>query len=409
MRLFERLIFFSLLATIPIQLGKHFWPEFSFVQGIRVDYLAPTFYVTDIIFLLLFVISLKRLSTQLFAFFKKPVFVALALGVIVALPFSYSPLESVYSALKLFEFLYIGIYVSRIEFKKYREDITFLFLLGGLVEVVIAFFQFCSQASLGGVFYYLGERTFSVSTPGIATFRLGEHLILRSYGTFPHPNVLAFYLLIGFTFLLFSLRLKNERKTIIFSICLAILLVGIILTFSRSIIIFVMAIIMIWAIKYASGMRKQIRVRIGVVAALGICITISLLMQRLSGEILRDVAYRLELFLIGLKVFVSHPLGVGLNNFYYHEILFQKQITPTLLQPIHNIYALFIVHLGFFAFGIFGFLSIQIVKYWKGGVIGLLMVSALLVGLIDHYLVTLQQGQLMFSLLLGLYFNKVKE
>lgn len=409
MRLFERLIFFSLLATIPIQLGKHFWPEFSFVQGIRVDYLAPTFYVTDIIFLLLFVISLKRLSTQSFAFFKKPVFVFLSLGVIVSLPFSYSPLEAVYSALKLFEFLYIGIYVSRIEFKKYREDIVFLFLLGGLVEVVISFFQFYSQSSLGGVFYYLGERTFSVSTPGIATFRLGEHLILRSYGTFPHPNVLAFYLLMGFTFLLFSLRLKNGRKTIIFSICLAILLVGIILTFSRSIIICVMAIIMIWAIKYARGMRKQTRVRIGVVAALGICITISLLIQRLSGDILRDIVYRLELFLIGLKVFASHPLGVGLNNFYYHEILFQKQITPTLLQPIHNIYALFIVHLGFFSFGIFGFLSIQFVRYWKGGVIGLLMVSALLVGLIDHYLVTLQQGQLMFSLLLGLYFNKAKE
>lgn len=409
MKLFERLIFFSLLATIPIQLGKHFWPEFSFVQGIRVDYLAPTIYITDILFLLLLAVSVRRLFPQFLVFVKKPTVVFLSLGVVITFLFSFSHFETGYSAIKLFEFIYIGLYVSKIEFRKDRENITFVFLLGGLVEVVIAFFQFYLQGSIGGAFYYLGERTFSVSTPGIATFRLGDQLILRSYGTFPHPNVLAFYLLIGFTLLLFSLKLKNERKTIIFSICLAALLAGIILTFSRSIVIIAMIIIMVWTIKYAHGMSKQTRVRIGVIASLGVLISLALLTQRISNDILRDILYRIELFVIGLKVFVSHPWGVGLNNFYYHEILFQKQITPILLQPIHNIYALFIVHLGVFALGILGFFSVQIVRHWKGGVIGLLLISSLLVGMIDHYLVTLQQGQIMFSLLFGLYFNKTKE
>src|SRR5258706_15195361 len=50
----ESLLLSLLILFIPTELGKHFWPDFSIVTGIRVDYLSPTFYFTDILVVLLF-------------------------------------------------------------------------------------------------------------------------------------------------------------------------------------------------------------------------------------------------------------------------------------------------------------------------------------------------------------------
>src|SRR3989344_9415701 len=49
------LFFYLLILFLPTQLGRHFWPNFSFVSGIRIDYLSPTLYATDIFILLIFV------------------------------------------------------------------------------------------------------------------------------------------------------------------------------------------------------------------------------------------------------------------------------------------------------------------------------------------------------------------
>ena len=44
----EKIFLIGFLVTIPTQLGLHFWPEWSKVAGIRVDYLSPVLYLTDI-------------------------------------------------------------------------------------------------------------------------------------------------------------------------------------------------------------------------------------------------------------------------------------------------------------------------------------------------------------------------
>jgi len=52
---FSVLFFYLLILFLPTQLGRHFFFDFSFVSGIRIDYLAPTIYLTDILVLLLFI------------------------------------------------------------------------------------------------------------------------------------------------------------------------------------------------------------------------------------------------------------------------------------------------------------------------------------------------------------------
>ena len=44
------------ILLLPTQLGYHFWPKWAYVFGVRVDYLSPTLYLTDILAAILLVL-----------------------------------------------------------------------------------------------------------------------------------------------------------------------------------------------------------------------------------------------------------------------------------------------------------------------------------------------------------------
>src|SRR5579872_1357131 len=56
----DKIIFYLFIFLLPTQFGKHFWLDFSYVLGQRVDYLSPTLYTTDILVTALFLISLFK-------------------------------------------------------------------------------------------------------------------------------------------------------------------------------------------------------------------------------------------------------------------------------------------------------------------------------------------------------------
>ena len=45
----HRIFFFLLIVFLPTQLGLHFWPEWSYVLGRRIDFLSSTLFITDIL------------------------------------------------------------------------------------------------------------------------------------------------------------------------------------------------------------------------------------------------------------------------------------------------------------------------------------------------------------------------
>ena len=69
-------LFYLLLLLLPTQLGKHFWPTFSYVLGTRVDYLSPTLYLTDIIILFITLFYLPK--AKIIAVDKSPDALAVA-------------------------------------------------------------------------------------------------------------------------------------------------------------------------------------------------------------------------------------------------------------------------------------------------------------------------------------------
>ena len=57
----ERYLLLLLILLLPTQLGHYFFGDFSFIDGFRVDYLAPFLGLFDCVFLVLFVFKLIKL------------------------------------------------------------------------------------------------------------------------------------------------------------------------------------------------------------------------------------------------------------------------------------------------------------------------------------------------------------
>jgi len=57
----NRFFFFVFLFLLPTQLGKHWFFSFSYLSGVRSDYLAPTLYLTDVVIIFLAVINYKTI------------------------------------------------------------------------------------------------------------------------------------------------------------------------------------------------------------------------------------------------------------------------------------------------------------------------------------------------------------
>jgi len=444
----KNLFFYLLILFLPTQLGRHFWPDFSFVSGIRVDYLAPTLYVTDILILLLFItwtFSLIKFSIFNFQFSIKSKFKNLNFSnisnsfqisnfkfqisfllmiILIGILLSKNQLVGFYGLLKLVEFIFLGFYTA-FNIKKLRFDIVLLlFSIGIIFEFFLAILQYLNQRSIGGIFYFLGERTFNAQTPGIANASLGGELFLRPYGAFPHPNVLAGYLLIAMTLILSGIKSYESRiKKIVFILTLTIGTIALFLTLGRIAIVVWVLILGFFIVRkflihnsYFLILLIVVFLFLGLTTPLGVRFTDI----RLTDE---SIVVRQELIKSSLLMVKNNPFfGVGLNNFLIELPDYQKiKNYFTDLQPVHNIFLLVaaqtgIVGLIFFLWFI-GKTYKRIMNHesrirHRTPIIHnskfIILSTALVLGFFDHYFLTLQQGQLLFSFILGFCWSKSK-
>jgi O-antigen ligase len=135
-------------------------------------------------------------------------------------------------------------------------------------------------------------------------------------------------------------------------------------------------------------------------------------LARLQGTRFTEeaVTQREELLKATGNIILSRPLfGVGLHNFLPTVGRVQKPLSPTLyLQPVHNILLLIMAEIGIIGlifFLWFLFKTYQHLRRLPNNTRNVLMIILsviLILGLFDHYWLTLQQGQLLFALFLGL-------
>lgn len=387
------------------------------VSGFRVDYLSPTLYGTDLLLAVLFshYLLFHKIHTEQLRKRFLPYGFFLVFLIITIIQAS-MPLAGLYSLVKICEFLFFGWFTARhLGLRLYTRIIPLLFALTVSLEAFLALLHVAHKGALGGLLYFLGERTITSLTPGAATTVLNGEVFLRAYGTFSHPNVLAGFLVIGMVYIFYNRTAFSFSYGLLFwwtSFFVGTL--GLLMTLSRipillwSSFLIIQGVLFFWQRRNSKLPPFTWQYGIVIVAIL-LFIVLSMfspLVTRFSQTSLSEesVLVRTDLTKIAVTLIREHPLlGVGLNNFLFHSVSFKKSETPLFfaVQPVHNIFLLVMVETGIL--GIFTFLWFLVRSFYHASsttkrLLGLL----LFLGLFDHYLLTLQQGQLLFAFVLGL-------
>jgi len=109
------------------------------------------------------------------------------------------------------------------------------------------------------------------------------------------------------------------------------------------------------------------------------------------------VVVRQQLNAAAISIFHQSPIiGNGLGNFLVQLPDYLVSRTIYFLQPAHNIYLLALAETGIIGFAIFLWVL------WKAVSNNKIIIPIVLLGFVDHYFLTLQQGQLLFTIFLSL-------
>lgn len=371
--------FFLFGLVLPWQLGKHFWLSFSYLNGLKIDYLAPTFYLSDLVLgglLLILFVTNRHKSIRV----KKPG--ALGLGLILILIINF--LVAQHPGLFFYRLSqYVKLIALVVLFHQLKPNQTQAFFSGlGLSTVlalILAANQIIYQGSVQGLWYFLGERSFTLNSPGISTVSINGQKLLRAYAFFSHPNSLAgFFLPLVFIYL----TLKKPILAIV-----AMLMV--ILAFSKSHLVLLgvgfffffaknkkacflcklsQALFVLWLIWFA-WILKNDPVSLG---------------------------SRLNSILPAFQFILKHPFGIGLGHYLYPKI-------PPFPQPIHNVFLLLTIEWGWLIWFFLYKLSQKLIfSAKKNRLVRLLILLLVLMACFDHYLITLNQNLMLLGVLLGL-------
>ncbi|MBI2315453.1 O-antigen ligase family protein [Candidatus Daviesbacteria bacterium] len=386
----EKTLFFLILLFLPTQLGKHFWPNFSYIYSLKIDYLSPAIYSWDILVIGLLIVwilqkpKINKQALNLLLFFLLTQVLSLVKAV-----------NTGAGLVRIEQYLLaglFGVYLASSNLEALLKKMPLPLGLAIIVESILAVLQFIKGSTLG--FWILGERSFSITTPGIAKFDFYGTQVLRPYATFPHPNVLAGFILVGLSILYQVLKVKSRL------VFLPLLLGGIIvfLTVSR-------VAILTGITTLSLTVKRKWFLWIIII----LVISSPILFTRFSSLLNFDnlaVIRREELSEKAWQIFLKQPLlGVGLNNFI-PQIAGNLVAGPSrFLQPVHNIILLSLAETGLV--GLLGWIALMGYPFRKIlNIVPWLII--LTIGMFDHYFLTLPQGYRLLFLVWGLSFLHVR-
>ena len=360
---------------------------------------------------------------------------------------------AIYSFMRLALLVLMALAAARIlsQPKVFKATLAIIAILG-VIQSGIGFLQFKNQGALG--LKWLGESPISVfdggtskiiidgACPAIPRGFCGVR-VMRAYGTFPHPNILSAFLILGLSALYyFWLKRPSEWKIfssfrnlisdLILGLAIFIVSFGILISFSRAGWL-ITALMTLFIILYSLFSRYFIQaVRLGILALA----VAGILFLNFNDFILPRatisaeepaLTQRLTYNDLGIDLIKSNPLGVGIGNQVLYSVenrVYQKFGMDQVWQwqPIHNVYLLIASEIGIlgllaflafitwllisnFQFPIFNQFSNPNKKNSKNLSLitsYLLLVTLLLFSFFDHFLWTIQSGRLMLWLAIGL-------
>ncbi len=281
----------------------------------------------------------------------------------------------------------------------------FLILAFGLAgESVLGIAQYLNGGSVG--LSFLGEAPLSTAISGVSTLTMSGQKILRAYGTFPHPNIFAAYLLVGF----FAVKNLYMREPYRYGVIVVLLCLAFLVTFSRTAFF---AGLVAYGIYY--GMTKR-RLGFKAMATLGLVLLLFLtslniggfLLERMKFQDTQALQFRAENVTDGIRLLMSHPFGVGLGESSTAlQSVVSEKLSPWEYQPAHNLFLVVSNELGLLGLALylflFGYILTQLYRRRRNSPqVFVLWVSVSILSLSDHYFFSLYHGWILFAVLVAI-------
>ena len=414
MKKLEKFLFYFFIFSIPFQIRKILF--FASTGDKFVEWNSGFLYFTDLLIIAVLFLGFLRGGIK---FKKTDIWLGLFFLIVgLSLIASQNIGLSVYQLIKLAEFILLFLYIKyNFEFLQIKKILNIL-VASGVFQALLAIVQFFNQSSLGIKHFEAG--IYNANIPGVATFFVNGAKFIRAYGTTPHPNVLAIFLLLAI-FCIYGLFLMNKKSkllNILYITCFMLCVLGLLVTFSRAVILVFVAVSLLFFLITFLKFKKLKSKTIGlfllftVVCCLFIVMFWSEISARFSAISPTEQAVSLRIYYndIAISVIKEKPfLGLGLGNFVWYLFNNYQFKQFWLYQPVHNLYLLIASEAG--VFGLIVFLIFigkillerfkQIFKQHKFFIFYFLFFIFMALGLIDHYLWTIQQSRLIFWIVLA--------
>ncbi len=274
------------------------------------------------------------------------------------------------------------------------------FALGLVPAIGLGLVQFFAQTTWSSQWFGLAQHLAWQPGTSVVVGDFGRWL--RAYGPFPHPNIFGGYMVLGL--LMSALGVKNGRAEKYWLAMAGLASAGLVFSFSRSAWLgFVVAVVVGWQWFKDESLRLWWAV-VSLTLVIGVGSVWPLVVGRtqvVGAYEQQSVSERVSGWYEAVAVWRSRPLvGVGLGNYTVALSAQFPGLAPWAYQPVHNIGLLALAELG-----VVGILLLAGVIWGvRRHLRGLWWVAPILIiGLFDHYFLTLYPGWVLLGVWVGIW------
>lgn len=418
-----KILLFLFILLIPIH-TQYIIKEFYF-EGSKWEFGTISFYITEFLFWILFLIFILIYYDEFTKFikklFRKYYFLIIILIVLILANFYQTEYKIVALnyILKFVEILAFGILIY-IQNDLKKNTIFSLIILTGVLESILGIQQFFTQIILPNKWLGIAEK--DPANLGVSVVQTLLRRYLRAYGTYPHPNILSFHIFTSLVLCIYlynkiwekAYLLKDFLKLLSIIIAFIILSFGLLFTFSRAGFICFWITILILSILSIKKI-KQLRFPVyKFVIVFLICFIVfsyffkELIISRSEFK----APQRINLIKEALNIIKLNPLiGIGIGNYgVYSRKIFDLKRAGYDMQPVHNIFLLIASEIGILGIIILGFFIFLILfkTYRKFPFMIGFLIPLILWMNVDHFFYTIYSTLNLVLLITAISIKKVK-
>ncbi len=252
--------------------------------------------------------------------------------------------------------LFVAILIDRVSAK----HLLFAFVASLIAPLILGIIQVFGGTS--PAITWLGVAFRDAAQLGDAVFTVGGERMLRAYGSFPHPNVFGGFLGVGLfawwgTMASVRREWGNRRQSIVTGVGTIILIIGMLLTGSRSAFLgLFVGLAIVFVVKSIPSMKiaRPTAAALGIVAVLG-SLFASFYLTDLASSIRgggvneeRSLVERVALYedFVPFMAATNPVVGHGLGSYVLSFSDFEPGKNAFDYQPIHNVPLLIFAELG---------------------------------------------------------------